>query len=157
MVKTVLGTIYQARDRRLRKLGYTSYDNYRRCEEWRQIKILAVKAGLYDKCCICRKTEKIALHHINYLYLGRVTLEGLWPVCNRHHAKIHMYAKSQDCTIEEASDYVRYGSPELKDFNYLGVHKKKKKVKNFKSQLVLNNSPGPLMDRWLEVKAARFL
>lgn len=78
---------------RLKKLGYSTYDEYLRSDHWKAVK----KTWFYSKCfkkmeCSvidCDEVYGLDLHHKHYYNFGKEQNGDLVLVCQKHHAQIH--------------------------------------------------------------------
>lgn len=89
---------YGARNRKLRKNGFSSYQKYLKSDQWKSVKLKwqkkrAQKSIYWSKCNCCGTNENLILHHLRYGKIGSscklvgssCKLGGIVPVCMRCH------------------------------------------------------------------------
>lgn len=81
-------SVYSARDRRLRLLGFASYQQYLQSDLWKSIRgrVLAKQ----PECRICRLRKATEIHHRSYKteYLTGEKTSQLIPICRSCHESI---------------------------------------------------------------------
>lgn len=94
---------YSGRNRNLRKLGFTTYQDYLKSELWDNIR----KRVFAEKGCKCHLCNRYAteIHHNGY---GIRVLEGkdiraLVPICRKCHSEIE-FNNNKKNTVSEARD-----------------------------------------------------
>jgi 5-methylcytosine-specific restriction endonuclease McrA len=68
-----------------------TYKEYIRSSVWNK-KRKAYYKNNKRECFICKSTEKICLHHLNYKRLGKEKDSDLVPLCWEHHGQLHRVA-----------------------------------------------------------------
>lgn len=71
--------------------GQKNYAKYLRSDEWSKLRDSALEAGGH-KCIICRRTDKVQVHHLDYGKKGDLSdvgLDSLVCLCNGHHMHYH--------------------------------------------------------------------
>lgn len=98
MLNTNIVIQYGARNRKLRKNGFSSYQKYLKSDQWKSVKLKwqkkrAQKSIYWSKCNCCGTNENLILHHLRYGKIGSsCKLGGIVPVCMRCHNEIHKMA-----------------------------------------------------------------
>lgn len=89
---------YQARNRRLKWLGFYSYQEYLNSNEWKRVRDFALKNGHGKFCEICGETKNLNIHHRRYTRIHKVSLkkqiEFLTTLCRRCHEIVHLMTNS---------------------------------------------------------------
>lgn len=90
---------YGRRNKRLKELGYSSYQEYLKSEDWQNIKIEWEKRKIknpkhWGKCQICETTERLVLHHLKYGKVEKLTFSKFMTLCNSCHNEVHKIAHS---------------------------------------------------------------
>lgn len=94
---------YNKRDRLLKTLGFTNYDEYLSSELWQSIRTRAYKRD--NKCRICDQPAQ-CIHHTSYskqVLLGK-TLVGLVPLCHDCHYTIEYTEDGWKRTLDRANN-----------------------------------------------------
>jgi hypothetical protein len=94
--------------RRLRRLGFSSYEHYLGSESWaanRQRWLLAHEDT--QQCYICDTDSGLQLHHCSYARVGAERASDLVLLCKGCHLKVHRFVDAGECTLENAHTYLR--------------------------------------------------
>lgn len=83
---------------KLQGLGFPSYDDYLRSDQWMQFKEKFRRSGLPQDCVGCQGTP-IELHHRNYGRIGHESLRDVLPLCRDCHRRVHEYAKEHQLGV----------------------------------------------------------
>jgi hypothetical protein len=94
--------------RRLKLLGFPSYDTYLASDHWKDLRKRYAESDL-PQTCFCKRAA-FQLHHITYRRLGEERLNDLVPVCEEHHRQFHQDFKE----ITESNPRVS-----IQQFSYL--------------------------------------
>jgi hypothetical protein len=80
--------LYQKRNKKLRQLGYKTYQEYLESEDWQKI-----RQKLQFKCChFCKICEDLDKHHKSYKNLGTLSTKDIVVVCRDCHKNLHLIA-----------------------------------------------------------------
>lgn len=72
----------------LKKLGYSSFNEYLGSDHWRAVNVAYRKAGRPSNCFVCNG-KGTRLYHKTYKNLGREPLDDLVMTCDGCHEQIH--------------------------------------------------------------------
>lgn len=89
---------WRDRDRRLRELGFESYDAYLASPHWRSTKA-SFRASDLPQVCICGEVDNLDLHHKTYARLGCEHLEDLILLCRNCHRMVHVLDRRDEMGI----------------------------------------------------------
>jgi hypothetical protein len=94
--------------RRLRRLGFATYDDYLGSELWvaNQQRWFLDHSGEHE-CYLCDGRAKLQLHHCNYARAGAECKEDLVLLCSGCHLKVHRFVDAGECDLEDAHVYLR--------------------------------------------------
>ena len=92
--------------RRLKALGFNSYDEYLKSDHWKSKKDEYRNSGLPQHCLVC-KNKNYALHHRSYVNLGDESLSDFVPLCKKCHNKVHKWIKENDKNMWETHTAIR--------------------------------------------------
>lgn len=89
---------YTVRDARLKQLGFASYIEYLRSDQWKQTRarfLAGACSGCHIPAWLCKLaySKGFNVHHLNYDHLGEEKLEDLQTLCWRCH-QLHHFGKS---------------------------------------------------------------
>lgn len=94
--------------RRLKLLGFATYDDYLASPLW-----AANKERWYrqhtkrPQCHVCAKRSKLHLHHCTYERLGAEAAGDLVILCAGCHMKVHAFVKAGECKLLTAHTYLK--------------------------------------------------
>lgn len=97
MTKTPVHVIAraQARDARLRKIGYKNYADYIASEAWKELK-QRYRASGRPIMCPCGATTDMHFHHVTYDRVGGdELLDDLQPMCKTCHVDAHVLERQE--------------------------------------------------------------
>lgn len=86
--------------RRLRRLGYVSYQDYLRSPHWRRLRAAYRASCLRQDCYCCGEAENTDLHHKTYERMGEERFADLIPLCERCHSLVHVLESRGDLGID---------------------------------------------------------
>lgn len=92
---------YRERDALLKKLGFSSYADYRACEKWQEIRSRVFAE--YGRTCVLCPKPATAVHHVRYTRdnLCGESINGLYPICWDCHQQVEM-ANDRKRSLREA-------------------------------------------------------
>jgi hypothetical protein len=87
---------FAARNRRLKRLGFASYQDFLNSDIWKRLKHFAMEKPEFQKCVICGNTKYIILHHRRYTNLHNIhslkkMSRDLVSLCRNCHEKVHVF------------------------------------------------------------------
>ena len=82
---------------------FMGYKNYIKSDGWNYQKDKLKKFYNGKECFICGSKKNINTHHKTYKRLGLEKLDDLLFVCQKHHFKIHQFAKKNKLNIWNAT------------------------------------------------------
>ncbi len=84
---------------KLKKLGFSSYEDYLQSAHWKNFKSKYFSNHLYE-CSITRQNTDVVLHHISYANLGKETEADVIPVARDLHELIHKLNKDHNIPLK---------------------------------------------------------
>lgn len=87
--------------KRLRDLGFETYDEYLRSPHWRAVR-KAYWSGDQPKRCYCCGAAGKQLHHPDYACLGKETAANLVLVCDACHTELHRMVSEDRLPLSSA-------------------------------------------------------
>ena len=95
---------YSFRDTTLGYLGFSSYEEYRASDLWKNTKIAGFKYK-GNTCCLCPSNANVLHHHSYELdVLNGTNLEPLFPMCNKCHQSLEfLNGKKRPLSAVQAS------------------------------------------------------
>lgn len=108
----IIGIQYGVRNRKLKELGFNSYDEYLRSDNWKAIKAridkkIAAGKTFWRICFICGSPRNIHIHHYSYGKIKKITLARMYPLCATHHLMVHEYTKAHAVSLKQAISRVK--------------------------------------------------
>ena len=92
---------------RLKKLNYSTYQDYLNSSHWKEVKAKAKTRENYQKCEFCSDT-KIQLHHTTYKWINtKHELRAIIALCKAHHEQVHVLAKNNRLSVRIATNILR--------------------------------------------------
>jgi hypothetical protein len=88
--------------KRIRQLGYASYDEYLRSAHWRDLRARYVAKFGPLECFVCGTPVSVQLHHCTYERIGCELLIDVVPMCRSHHRGLHNFCKHHRVSLIEA-------------------------------------------------------
>ena len=97
---------FGSRNKKLLKIGYSSYGEYLKSDTWKQVKEYLLTIPEYHSCMACGCSKNLHFHHRSYKGLNKsIKRQKDWVVrlCDSCHLAVHELGTTSQCSLKGAT------------------------------------------------------